>query len=237
MLADPAAIEIEKFVSNDDSITIVARAIQPTAICPKCKVPSSSLKSRYVRQLSDLPWHNVAVRIELRARKFRCRNELCSQKVFCERFEKVAAPFSRRTIRLAQAIKFLAFALGARAASRTAFKFGFQTGKDVFLRVMRRVDFKRKEENNRVSVLRVDDFAFRRGLSYGTILVDLESRAPVDLLPDRTAETLSKWLAAHPEIEIVSRDRSTVYAEAVREGAPQAVQVADRWHLLDLLRN
>jgi transposase len=231
LLADPVAIEIEKFVSLDNAILIVVKTIQPTANCPKCNQSSGSLKTRYLRSLSDLPWHNVPVRIELHTRKFRCRNEFCSQKVFCERLEKVVVPFARRTVRLAQAIEFLAFALGARATARTATKLGFQVGKDVCLRVMRR-RLNSINRNNQVSILGVDDFAFRRGINYGTILVDLESREPIDLLPDRTAETLSKWLAAHPEIEVVSRDRSTVYAEAVRSGAPQAAQVADRWHLL-----
>jgi len=214
------------------STNLSGKTIQPTARCPQCDVPSSSLKTRYLRKIDDLPWHNVSVSLELLTRKFRCRNELCPRKVFCERLPKLVEPFARRTVRLANAIEFLAFALGGRGAARTTRKLSFPVGKDVCLRAVRRYYTNSVTGNNLVSVLGVDDFAFRRGVNYGTILVNLETRQPVDLLPDRTAETLKAWLIQHPEIEIVSRDRSFVYAEAVRNAAPQAQQVADRWHLL-----
>lgn len=233
LLADPATINIRHLVSEPRSITLVVQAVQSQACCPKCQHPSTSLHSHYQRSIADLPWHGVAVKIQLHTRKFRCRNKLCKQSVFCERLPKVVDSYARKTVRLDVALTLLAFALGGEAGARAACGLELAVSGDTLLRRIRRAAI---AEVSTLKVLGVDDWAKRKGQSYGTILVDLEQHRPIDLLPDRESATLTAWLHAHPGIEIVSRDRSPSYAAGINEGAPRAVQIADRFHLLKNMR-
>ena len=228
LLADPAAVRLECFVSETNSITLVIHAIQKAPSCPKCSSPSRSLHSHYGRTVADLPWHGVAIKLQLHTRKFRCRNELCKQKIFCERLSKVVDSYARKIVRLNAVLTLLAFALWGEAGSRTAKGLNLSVSGDTLLR---RIRSYKLPEIETPKVLGVDDWAKRKGHTYGTIIVDLERRKPIDLLPDREAKTLAMWLETHPEIEIVSRDRSLLYAEGITMGASQAEEVADSWHL------
>jgi transposase len=185
------------------------------------------MHARYERRLQDLPWQGRAVTVVVRARRFRCPAASCPCQTFAEILPGMARA-ARRTERLGEAQCQLGLALGGEAGARLAARLAMPTSPDTVLRLIQRSVLPPPSPPR---VLGIDDWCWRRGQRYGTILVDLERNAVVDLLPDRETATVAAWLKRHGGIEAVARDRAGAYAEAVRQGAPEAVQVADRWRV------
>jgi transposase len=221
--------EVHEVRETEEWIEIAATSIQSTAKCPDCQNKSTRVHSYYPRSPTDLPVSDHRVRLLLTVKRFRCQNAYCTRSTFVEDLPNLIAKSARRTKRLDTALEAIAFALGGRAGSRLTSKLQMAASGDTLLRLIRNSPINDQEKPE---VIGVDDWAKCRGRVYGTILVDLERRRAIDLLPDRTAETLAKWLSAHPSVKIVARDRSSEYARGISIGAPQAFQVADRWHLL-----
>lgn len=216
-----------------ENLTIHLAITAPTAACPLCGHDTPRVHSRYTRRLDDLPCLGRCVRLQFAVRRFACPQADCPRRIFTERLPGFAAPWARTTDRLRRAQTDIGSSLGGEAGARLAARMAITTSPDTLLRRVKRL---KNEPAGPPRVVGIDDWAWRKGQRYGTIVVDLERSDVIDLLPDRDADTVAAWFKARPGVEVISRDRSATYAQAATEGAPQAQQVADRWHLLKNLR-
>jgi transposase len=218
LLPPTCAVRLTEVTIEKASVRLQLTATAPTATCPRCAVPSSAIHSRYQRHPTDLPWGTCAVRIQLMVRKFVCRNRACMRCIFTERLPDLVATYARKTHRLITALRAICMALGGQAGARLAARLRLPTSPATLLRLVRAAPL---PHNSALHVVGVDEWAWRRGHRYGTILVDLVSHHAVDLLPDRSAVSVAAWLAQHPTVTAVCRDRSDLYADGIRRGRPR----------------
>jgi len=227
----PSELVADGVREDADTIVVTAHAVSPSGCCPRCGTASFRVHSRYIRTVSDLPCCGRPVEWRLTARRFVCTASHCLQKIFAERFGNSVLPSrSRRSARLECLVHHLGLALGGRPAAGFAKRLMLPVSNDTLLRVVRR---RARRPMEPLAVVGVDDWAFRRNCRYGTIVCDLERHRVVKLLPDREIATVATFLAKHRTIKVLSRDRGGGYREAAAQVLPRALQVADRWHLME----
>jgi transposase len=229
LFSDLSNVTLRRVFRTDQGWIMEAHG-QNSAACPGCQSISRSRHSRYWRSLKDLPVQGTQVILRLRLGRWRCRNAGCQRRIFTERLSKVCGRYAQQTKRTGEIIAAVGHALGGRPGQRLMSRLGMPVSADTLIRQVKRAAH--PPALPQVRVLGVDDWAWCKGQTFGTILVDLERRQVVDLLPTRSADSLGEWLAQHPEVTLISRDRQGVYAEGARRVAPEAVQVADRFHLV-----
>ncbi len=227
ILPDLSDLIIEQ-VSVTNGVTVTVRAAFPTACCPCCGTICQRVHSHSTRTLRDLPASGRPVHLRVDVHRFFCQESTCRRKIFAERFPSLTLPRVKFTLRLQEALREMGFELGGEAGARLGKRLSYPGSPDTILRLVKQDQLPTTPSPR---VVGIDDWSWKRGLRYGTLICNLEDNRPIDVLPDRSVQTISAWFEEHPSVEIVSRDRSSEYAAAISKGAPQALQVADVWHI------
>ncbi|MFI8187001.1 ISL3 family transposase [Actinacidiphila glaucinigra] len=224
-------VRVQSVSASTDVLVVEAMSAARPGRCPDCRKQARRIHSTYQRTLNERPLASRRVIIRLRVRRYFCDRRSCSRKTFVEQVPGLSERHRRSSVGLTWWLRSIAVELGGRPAARLCRRLRVVAGRTRLLRLLTAPTVPDRAPR----VLGVDEFAFRKGCTYGTVLVDVEASQVVDVLPDRTSETFAAWLTEHPGAEIICRDRATAYTKAVREAAPHALEVADRWHLLQNL--
>lgn len=236
-LPESSNFEIEKVAVSELGVVLSLAHRLSSSLCPLCAQPAHRVQSRYTRTLSDLPVSGLRVQLVVLVRRFYCDNNECKRRIFSQRFPTLTRPYAKRTDRLSQALREVGLVLGGEAGAALARKLGMGTSPDTLLRVIKAEISASSSpdptlKNPTLTKIGLDEWSWKKGQTFGSIIVDLTTNRVVDLLQNRSGETVKKWLRDHPGIELISRDRSTEFALAASEAAPQAIQVADRFHIV-----
>src|SRR5919197_61571 len=225
-------LHFETLLFEDNHLTLRATMTAAKAVCPDCHQPSQRMHSGYPRTLAELPWDTMPVELRLQVRRFFCDTPVCERTTFTDRLPTVAPLYARTTTRLRHSQAATGLALGGAAGARQLARQCMPGSRSTLLPRGRSLPSPASPPPH---VVGIDDWAWRKGHRYGTIVVDLERGCPIDVLEDRLADTVADWLKAHPEVRVVARDRAGAYKAGVEAGAPEAVQVADRFHMVQNL--
>ena len=228
MFAFPATLGLETIEGEDQTVIVHLHATAPTATCPQCGTVGSRVHSRYQRTIADVAFGGRSLVLKLLVRKWICPETSCPQRIFAERFPELVRRYARMTNRLSEALQAVGVTTNGADAARILSSLGMPTTAKT---VIRRVLQLALPTEGTVRAVGIDEWAWKKGSHYGTILVDLQQRRVAALLPARSEVTATAWLANHPEIKWIARDRGKIFHDAATQGAPHAQQVADRFHL------
>ena len=217
----PTDLELcfDRTENGSDTPFLTIRSIQSSACCPACEARSARIHNRYTRLVTDLPRAGLPVKLVLAVRRFRCGSIACSRQIFAERFPSFVEPYARLSVRLQNVLKHVALTVGGEPGKRLLWVLGISASGDKLFGLAYDAEISASVSHR---IIGVDDFAFKRGETYGTVIVDLETRKPVELLPDRSARALATWLESRTGIKVISRDRSTEFERGISLGAPDA---------------